>query len=344
MKITWTEWILQLLFIALSAWLIASGFSIEAQDLEIINGVETLTIKRSLSLVYQLLLCIVTAVIVAYVNIYFLFNYYRRLPNYKLVLYSLTLLLVGFLLCFTIPSLTSNHALMLPTSLSLGIPIFYYTLSTAYGFGKIWWSSEQQRQQLVLDKKQAELNLLRNQLQPHFLFNALNNLLALVDQKQTPLLATSFDRLSQLLRYVIDESRVDSATIGKEIIFIQNYAALQLLRFEPGEVDFDLKITGTHNEQAIEPGLFIPFVENAFKHGTEPESPAKIAVTFDIEKPGEIIFTIKNKVIDIHQDSKRTSTGIRSTKERLELIYPRKHTLEIDTNEYFKVVLKITTT
>ena len=194
----------------------------------------------------------------------------------------------------------------------------------------------------MVDKKQAELTLLRNQLQPHFLFNALNNLLSLVNPSENPKLANSFDRLSQLLRYVIEETSTDKVSIAKEIEFLKNYIQLQILRFNEGEVDIEFEVIGPYDSQQVEPGLFIVFLENAFKYGTEPEKTAKIQILFELSDPYSIQFQIKNKVL--MRNINGVGTGIEATRKRLGLIYPEAHQLSIANAEEFLVKLIIKTT
>jgi len=173
------------------------------------------------------------------------------------------------------------------------------------------------------------------------LFNAINNLLSLVHPSDNPKLVSSFDRLSQLLRYVIEESGTDKVTVAKEIEFLKNYIQLQLLRFNEGEVDIDFKVNGPWDSQQVEPGLFIVFVENAFKYGTEPEKAARIEITFDLSERNSIRFLIRNKLLMKNRDG--VGTGIEATRKRLDLIYPNAYQLSIQHAEYFNVELTIHT-
>ena len=257
---------------------------------------------------------------------------------------SLVLFSVALLLFFALEALFFDaDSISLPLAISIGIMVFYFTTSSAYGIVKILTQAEKRQQQLQLAKKQAELNLLRNQLQPHFLFNALNNLLAMVEQQQSPQLASAFDKLSQLLRYVIEETKHERVALEKEIDFIKNYVALQLLRFETGEVLVNFSVEGDHLEQQLEPGLLIPFVENAFKYGTEPEKGSHIDIHIAVLEPNEINFSIKNNSLNYKLRNDNTGTGIKATKERLELVYPAKHSLNITEGYDFKVELTILT-
>jgi LytS/YehU family sensor histidine kinase len=211
----------------------------------------------------------------------------------------------------------------------------------AYALAKNSMFYHQRHQQLIIDKKQAELTLLRNQLQPHFLFNALNNLLSMVNRSENPKLVSSIDKLSNLLRFVIDDNKKEKIPISKEIEFLKNYIDLQMLRFEEDEVQVQFKVVGENGNQAIEPGLLIPFVENAFKYGTEPERVSNIDVLFDLSKADLIQFEVKNKIM--MPNTSGAGTGINATKKRLEIIYPDQHELRISNGDDFIVRLNIHT-
>ena len=124
-----------------------------------------------------------------------------------------------------------------------------------YGFTKKWIQHEYDRKQLEFTKNQTELKLLRQQLQPHFLFNTMNNLLAMVNQSDNPKLAQSIDKLSGLLRYVVYDTKNRNVRIDEEIAFIQNFAELHLLRFEEDEIDFKIDIIGNWNQQKLSQGF-----------------------------------------------------------------------------------------
>lgn len=339
----WLEYIFNVLFWLVTGWLITSSFSIQGQEIEIFNDVETIRTVRNQSIVQQLLWVIGISAAAFYSNLYNI-SLLKKQANRGGVLVVALLLLVG--------AITSLHLveqncfdgqLILPKQMSIGILLFYFTISSAYAFIKIWIQAEQKQKSYALAAKQAELHLLRNQLHPHFLFNALNNLLSLVNQQKSPKLASSFEGLSQLLRYVIEETKAGKVAIAKEITFIKNYCDLQLLRFEDNEVNLEFNVLGIHTHQLVEPGLFIPFVENAFKYGAIPETVSTISVTFDVSRDKKIAFHIQNKSYPELQQRSGAGTGIKMVEERLGLVYPEKHELNIEENDHFIVKLKIST-
>lgn len=335
------EIIVHLLFWIGTGWLIVSGFSIQLHEIEVVNGVETVSIVRSSGLIYQLLLCIVLSMIAFYVNAQLIIkdnqNANRKIWT-SLLVFAIALILIYFLTAFQV----FKNSPVVPKEIAFGVVVFYFSLSTAYALVKTSIRNHQRHQQLIIDKKQAELALLRNQLQPHFLFNALNNLLSMVNPSDNPRLADSFERLSQLLRFVIEGNKADKVSIQTEIRFLKNYIELQRLSFEDGEVNVQFNVKGEYDKQIIEPGLFIPFVENAFKYGTEPEKKTTIDIWFDVTNQHSIRFRIKNKVMITNTNG--NGTGLETTKKRLKLIYPEKHQLNIaNANSMFDVKLSITT-
>ncbi len=331
-------WILEVIFWASTTWLFTNSFSVQMRQMKIINGVETLNIVRNTGLMLQILVCVLIGAIVFYATIWLLLkNNELKKQTIFLVLLVFGSGIFGVYLIDFFNFKTTN--LPLPSPIAFGIITFYFTISVAYSITKLLYLNHQRQQQLIIDKTKTELTLLRNQLQPHFLFNALNNLLSMVNPNDNPNLVNSFERLSQLLRYVIEETQSEKVNIKKEISFLENYIELQKLRFNENEIIVNLKVEGYFN-QKIEPGLYITFVENAFKYGTEPEQSAVIDIFFDLTKENKINFEIKNKIMMPYLTGNKT--GIASTKKRLELIYPNKHKLIIKENESdFVVTLNI---
>jgi hypothetical protein len=335
--------VLHVVFWVLTGTLIAGSFSIEAQEIEIINDVETVQVVRNSLLFWQLIGVLAISFLLFYGTLWNIRRLHRDIPGKRIVILGLLLLAGAIALTYSLTYwVWMPYGPVLPPAVSNGIVLFYFASALAYGLAGLWYRNQQRQQQLALEKKEAELSLLRNQLQPHFLFNALNNLLYMVDQKQNPKLADGFERLSQLLRYVVEEPPKGKVSVRQELAFLRNYAAMQLLRFEDGEVDFDLTVKGSYDQQMVEPGLFLPFVENAFKYGTEPERYAKIEVNFDLTKADEVRFKISNPIL-ITALAESTGSGIAATRRRLQLIYPQKHVLTISEDDPFIVELSLHT-
>jgi sensor histidine kinase YesM len=340
MKKIWKEAIIHILFWVSTAWLISTSFSIQSHEIELNNGIETVNIVRNSGLAYQLLLCIMVSFFAFYIN-YWLLIKRNRPAKMKIsgVIYVFAALLI--LIYFLVEFRFFLETLPIPKQIAFGVAIFYFSLSIAYSLFKKSLQDTAYLQKLIIDKKQAELNLLRNQLQPHFLFNALNNLLSMVKPGENPKLVSSIDKLSHLLRFVIEDNKAEKIPISKEIEFLKNYIDLQKLRFDEGEVCVQFTLKGSYNQQKVEPGLFIPFIENAFKYGTEPEKPTTLEIEFDLSKPDVVQFTSKNKIMMANTNG--IGSGIEATRKRLGLIYPDKHELRISEVDEFIVHLTINT-
>lgn len=341
MKFSISEAVLNLIFWGVSSWIILSGFSIQAQEIELIDGVETLRVVRNETLMLKLFICVLFSMILFYLQFLLIIHSGKKLRWELLVGLSAGLFALGYVGCSLISTQLVQNSLPLPVQTRFGILIFYQGIGIAYAMGKLWAQGVRQQEQLLRAKKEAELSLLRSQLQPHFLFNALNNLLSLVDQKSNPRLAGAINRLSGLLRHVVQE-KTEGVTIAEEIEFIQDYIALQKLRFEDGEIRVQFDKVGKHDAQVIEPGLFIPYIENAFKYGAIPEEVSRIAISFDLEKDNRIGFRVYNdRVFPLNKQG--NGTGLKVSRERLDLLYKDHYKLEILNEDGFEVKLQLWT-
>lgn len=176
----------------------------------------------------------------------------------------------------------------------------------------------------------AELKLLRSQVSPHFLFNMLTNMVSMA-RLQSTLLEPSLIRLSELLRYMLYESNEEKIAITKEIEHIENYVALQQLRFGE-DAKIALTIQNDYPEGMIEPMLLVPFIENAFKHGIGMVKDPFIEISL-IVKAHMLYFTVMNNYNPANQSKDRHSgIGLNNVQSRLELLYANNYQLHI-TNE-----------
>jgi len=341
----WVEIIINILFWIFSSWLIVYSFSITGHLVEVREGVVTGDIEHSDSLISFFMIGQPFFAIYFYAQVYLIQGLKKKSNILPLFIKSilLALLFLGLFNAIVFLFFKSYiHVIWFP-SLWYGIFIFYTTIAVGYGFVKVWFTIEQDKRQLELVKNQTELKLLKSQLQPHFLFNTMNNLLAMVDQKNNPKLAKSIDKLSGLLRYVVYDTKNEKVPIAQEILFLQNFAELHLLRFEEDEIDYTFVIEGEYDQQVIEPGILLCYIENAFKHGVQPEDKSFIAIHLDISNKDQFNFSIKNSIPSFTPYHEKGGFGIASNTNRLELAYPNKHILEISKTSEYKVELKIET-
>jgi two-component system LytT family sensor kinase len=209
--------------------------------------------------------------------------------------------------------------------------LFTVTISTTY---KVM--SDRARTEAISSEKQrenlkTELSFLRSQVSPHFLFNVLNNIVAMVRLKSEELEPTVM-KLSSLLQYMLYENDEEKVLLKNEIEYLENYIDLQKQRFSSKlkvVTDFDVD----DEYQSIEPMLLIPFVENAFKHGNGLMSEPEIIITLKLSK-GLLNYSVQNRFV-ANSGSKEKSSGIGlgNVQRRLELLYPGRHDLLIHKNE-----------
>lgn len=210
----------------------------------------------------------------------------------------------------------------------------YYGTSYIVVAGAAWglvnaFRTEQNNRLLQEEAKKAELAFLKSQINPHFLYNTLNYMYALaipVSEK----LADAVLKLSDLMRYTLQDSPDGQVLLSREIEYLESYIALFRMRFEPAfYVEVDKQGV---NAQKIAALLLIPFVENAFKHGVVnyPEHPVKISIKV-IGRHLE--FSVENMINPGHKDH-ASGIGLVNIQRRLDLIYPEQHELEVEQNAY----------
>ena len=177
-------------------------------------------------------------------------------------------------------------------------------------------------------KVEAELRALKAQVNPHFFFNTLNSLysLSLDKSEKAPELIL---KLSDLMRYVIYESKDDMVPVGKQLEFLQSYVYLERLRTDENlRVDFEVQ--GENYNLKIAPLLYIAFIENAFKHGSKDKNnDPYIHIVFDLTNADRVIFTIENKAEPFFEKRSLGGFGLSNVRKRLELLYPGRHELKI---------------
>lgn len=199
---------------------------------------------------------------------------------------------------------------------------------------------DKDRLEALLKLKETELKLLKSQIQPHFLFNTLNNLysLALEKSDKTPELII---RLSDMLSYIIYDCKSEKVPLSKDIEFIKNYLELQKVRFEACTISFNLKCD--MYDKPIAPMILHTFIDNCFKHGAE-KDPGNPWIKISISSTnGSLFLSVVNSICgDSHHRSNNPGIGIANTKKRLELLYRDRHELVLhDSGKKFSVFLKM---
>ena len=221
------------------------------------------------------------------------------------------------------------------------IPHFFLVIAGAAVKLMFDYSRLQQRMaEIAKEKAEAELNFLKSQINPHFLFNSLNSVYFLIDKNNTAA-RESLHKFSDMLRYQLYEMNGARIPVEREISYLEDYVGLQKLRKEE---DYEVSLNYTSGVRGfmIEPLLLIPFVENAFKHVSSHNGRKNfISLRLDRNNDG-LIFTAENSREKGKATEPYSGIGLTNVKRRLELLYPGKHELIItDTEDVYRVHLKL---
>ena len=191
------------------------------------------------------------------------------------------------------------------------------------------------------EKVNAELSYLKAQINPHFLFNTLNSIYSSAIEENADNTASAVVKLSGMMRYVISEAHNDYVSLEKEINYITDYIDLQKIRL--GEtVNLQYHVTGYSTGKKIAPLVLISFIENAFKHGVNPEEKSDIAIDIGINENILQMLVTNSKVKTVNGNALKNNIGLDNTRNRLQLLYPSTHELAIKEDEKeFIVLLKI---
>jgi len=224
---------------------------------------------------------------------------------------------------------------------SLFIFLMIMALSTATKTVQQWQLTEQRAAQAEADRASAELSFLKAQINPHFLFNTLNNIytLAITEDKNT---ADSIMKLSNIMRYVTDDVTADYVPLQSEIDCIGDYIELQRLRTSKN-ANIEFQVTGDPGRKKISPLIMMTFIENVFKHGISKNKSFFISIRITVHE-NRVNFFCQNQVFTTQTENNRHGIGIKNTKKRLAYLYPGRHVLNISNDgELYTVMLTLET-
>jgi two-component system, LytTR family, sensor histidine kinase AlgZ len=294
---------------------------------------------------------VVFALLVSYINYFFFLP--RFLKRKKFWLYLLEFLLPFALIMFlrinierywidgfsrTEEYLYHTRFVVQVVTTNLFIVIFVAMLR----FAIEWLEFEARKKEVENEKLTAELNFLKAQINPHFLFNTLNNLYYLAYSKSentTEVIA----KLSQMMRYMIYDSNHPKVLLSKEIEYMQSYISLERLRLND-QIPIKFDISGNTENVWITPLIFITFLENAFKHGVSNNNPnAWVNIMIQL-KGNECIYTVKNsKLKSAAGSTEKSGIGLQNVQRRLALSYPGQYKIKIEDNpDVYFVQLNLT--
>lgn len=216
--------------------------------------------------------------------------------------------------------------------------LLIFVLSFVFRIALAYFAIKEQSEKILLQKGQAELSLLKSQVQPHFLFNTLNNINYIL-HKEAPESAVLIERLADIMRYFVEESPKEKVAIHTEVNFLENYIELERIRIRfKTEIDF---IKQYSESETIPPMLLITFVENIFKHGIDKSSSNKISISL-IQQSHFLIFETNNKIISAETSVSDGKFGLQNLRQRLYLLYGGEFDLRLnETGDNFHAFLKI---
>ena len=286
---------------------------------------------------------------ITYLNLYYFMPRFLMRGRYVIYFILVILSLICYLVLQSIYDLYLYGYILGPTkkeiafsaiSYNIFATIWYLILTVALKLSIDWYEQNKVLQEMRLQKLQAEVNYLRSQVNPHFLFNALNNLYALT-LKKSDIAPSVVLKLSELMEYMLYESDEDFVPLEKEIKYLDNYLELEKIR-QGNQAAITLRVTGKTDRCSIPPFLLLPLVENSFKHGiSKAVHNAYLHIDIMVTEIG-LEVSIANNKLNFHQAEQNGGIGLFNLKKRLELLYPGKHTLQItDQPDEFRVVIKI---
>ena len=206
----------------------------------------------------------------------------------------------------------------------------------------IWYKEENKRKEMEKAATEAELTALKSQVNPHFLFNTLNNIYSLIQIEQVKAQEAVHD-LSGMLRYVLYDSEKPTVTLASETAFLNDYVKLMGMRC-PKDVTLDVSLDGKYSDRPVAPLLFIPLVENAFKHGVSATEPSSVRI--DLKEDGDYVSCLVENTFFPKDESDRSGSGIgiKNLTRRLDMLYPGKYSFEYGkVQNIYRCLLRINT-
>ncbi len=217
---------------------------------------------------------------------------------------------------------------------------FTFLIGSIIKITQEWYNTEKQKKEMENAKLMSELSSLKSQVNPHFLFNTLNGIYALAIKKsdETP---KAVIKLSELMRHMLFESEKDQIVLDKEIEYLENFVELQKLRL-PLDAKVSFLSKGKTSGKMIEPMLFIPFVENAFKHGQDIQG---VDITIELNVDGDdLSLKVANKISSSNSKDESSGIGLVNIRKRLDLLYQDAYKIkhwELNGFYFINLVLKL---
>ncbi len=297
-----------------------------------------------------LIISVLINIFLVYANIFILFPGYSR-KKLSLPVYILILILLVAVLAILKVRIDSSYMFYYFSRIVSGeqhriglevlVNSFFAVQSVLYCIVKEWIINRRTERRLREEKLSFELKFLKAQINPHFLFNTLNNLYSVALKNNDEETAKGITKLSHMMRFMLDGVNENLIPLENEINYLASYIDLQKLRFsEQDDVDINFIVIGDIADIKIPPYVFIVFIENAFKFGIDYKKHSFVDIKFEISH-NKLRFNIRNS---IHKavDAQNPGIGLKNIRGRLDLLYPGSYNLEIvSENDIFNLDLSI---
>jgi len=259
-------------------------------------------------------------------------GYQYVFKRYKWALYLLTCFFIG-IMSFALLLTVFPERIMFQGSLHDITPVLMVAAyAFVYALVRDYLYQLRYKKAIKLQQSQNELNALKAQLNPHFLFNSLNYLYGTALAENATQTADGIDRMAEMMRYTIAGMHENFVPLTNEVKFIENFIALQQARLPVKDnIKINVQINVAQQNLKIAPLLLLPFIENAFKYGISIDSPCDISIKINVAD-GRLTMEVNNLVIKNHTEVKGNNTGIKNTIKRLNLLYPDDYKLECNDN------------
>lgn len=277
---------------------------------------------------------------IVYLNLVYIFPKYledKRMASHvlSLIVAAVIIMPIKTLMLYLVGNTPDYQQYFVENQGFIFLSTFFVGLaSSVYFILNDWLVSQKIKQDLKNQTLQSELKFLKSQINPHFLFNTLNSLYALT-LKKSDLAPEIVLKLSEMMRYMLYECNEKRVSLSKEVKYLQNYLELEKLRHGK-KMDIDIQIDGEIADQQLAPLLFIPFVENCFKHGMNSQiKKGYVDINLDINETSMNISITNSKAPPMQGGRRARSGGIGlvNVKRRLDILYPDKYDLKIDDKE-----------
>lgn len=288
-----------------------------------------------------LIISVLINIFIVYSNIFLIFPAYR---NKRLSLLNYLLALGLIVVAFAILKVKADNQFVryyfsresseggVGYFMEIIVNSFFAIQSLLYCIVKEWLKNRIIERKLKEEKLSMELKFLKSQINPHFLFNTLNNLYSVALKNDDNETAAGITRLSQIMRFMLDEVNEKMIPLEKEIQYLESYIDLQKLRFSSkDDIKINFDVYGSKSNIRIPPFILIVFVENAFKHGINYKKHSFIDIKFQLSEDNRLRFNIKNSIHN-SKESEKSGIGLKNIRERLELLYPGNYDLQISSD------------